>query len=508
MKADASRSPLLKKLAITALRLAIGWHFLHEGVAKHVAEKWTAAGFLTQATGPFASFYHGLASSESAMAVVDPANIYGLIAIGLALFLGVFTRIASAFGILLLTLYYFAYPPFGGTVTAATEGSVFIVNRLFLEAMALVILLVIKEKGYGLYAVKSLVPKLRDTSRDEPAAATRRELLANLATLPILGLIGWGARKNHEKYGVDALSGATIQIGAVDISELKAELPKGKLGEHEISRLVMGGNMIGGWAHARDLKYVSKLFRAYNTESKIFETLRLAEEAGINAINIGFPSNRLLQKYKQVTGSKIKVITQVAPDRKSGDYLVNINKSIDFGVDIIQVQGNQCDWMVRDGKFDKIELMLETIRKQGLVAGLGAHTVDSLIVCQEKGIIPDYYMKTMHHDNYWSAHPRDNRKPFEVDGKCSPNHDEYHNNCFCTFPDRTIAFVEQAKAPVMGFKVLAAGAIQPADGFRWAFKNGADFICVGMFDFQVVQDVNITCAVLNKLQDRKREWFA
>jgi hypothetical protein len=62
--------------------------------------------------------------------------------------------------------------------------------------------------------------------------------------------------------------------------------------------------------------------------------------------------------------------------------------------------------------------------------------------------------------------------------------------------------------PVMGFKVLAAGAISPEDGFNWAFQNGADFICVGMFDFQIVNDVNITIDRLNNLQGRKREWYA
>ncbi|HCC85561.1 MAG TPA: hypothetical protein DEQ06_03000 [Porphyromonadaceae bacterium] len=59
----------------------------------------------------------------------------------------------------------------------------------------------------------------------------------------------------------------------------------------------------------------------------------------------------------------------------------------------------------------------------------------------------------------------------------------------------------------MGFKVLAAGAISPEDGFKWAFQNGADFICVGMFDFQIVNDVNITIDTLNNLQGRKREWY-
>jgi len=62
--------------------------------------------------------------------------------------------------------------------------------------------------------------------------------------------------------------------------------------------------------------------------------------------------------------------------------------------------------------------------------------------------------------------------------------------------------------PVMGFKVLAAGAIHPKSGFKWAFENGADFICVGMFDFQVVDDVNICIETLQQLQNRTRKWYA
>jgi hypothetical protein len=60
---------------------------------------------------------------------------------------------------------------------------------------------------------------------------------------------------------------------------------------------------------------------------------------------------------------------------------------------------------------------------------------------------------------------------------------------------------------VMGHKVLAAGAIEPKDGFEWAFENGADFICVGMFDFQIVKDVNICLDILNGQPVRQREWY-
>jgi len=59
--------------------------------------------------------------------------------------------------------------------------------------------------------------------------------------------------------------------------------------------------------------------------------------------------------------------------------------------------------------------------------------------------------------------------------------------------------------PWIAFKVLAAGAIYPEDGFQFAFNNGADFICVGMYDFQVVEDCNIVLDTLPKVK-RERPW--
>jgi hypothetical protein len=88
------------------------------------------------------------------------------------------------------------------------------------------------------------------------------------------------------------------------------------------------------------------------------------------------------------------------------------------------------------------------------------------------------------------------------------DHNMWHDNLFDTFPDLTLEFINRVKVPVIGFKVLAGGAIHPKDGFRYAFENGADFICVGMFDFQIVDDVNICIDTLQNLQNRKRAWFA
>ena len=63
--------------------------------------------------------------------------------------------------------------------------------------------------------------------------------------------------------------------------------------------------------------------------------------------------------------------------------------------------------------------------------------------------------------------------------------------------------------PFLAYKVLAAGAIHPIDGFKYAFVNGADFISVGMYDFQVREDVNVTKKLFaDKMPERTRPWRA
>ncbi len=505
---------LTTRVVITTLRVAVGWHFLYEGVIKLFSPQWTAYGYLSNTSGFMSGFYHWLAGNSTMLQLVDILNIYGLLLIGLALFTGLFVRAAAIGGFLMLSLYYFAYPPFGASLLWPSDGHLYVVDRNFIEAVIMLFFVFSREKGYGIDAILSL-PRIGSTRKtvsgglsSGPGLRTRREVLKNLVTLPVLGALGFGVFRLKSRYDTDVLSGATIQMNASSLGELRGELPKGRIGSHDISRLVLGGNLIGGWAHARDLIYVSSLFRAYNTEKKIYETLILAEECGINAINIGCSTNALMAKYKRVTGSKIKVISQVAPNMNNGDWFEQINFAVDHGADILQVQGNWCDWLVRDNKLEVIAGMLERIRSQGYTAGLGAHTVDALICCEENGIIPDYYMQTMHHDNYWSAHPRENRLAFEVDGRKYTDHNRFHDNIFCLFPEKTVEFVNRTRVPVMGFKVLAAGALKPEDGFRWAFENGSDFICVGMFDFQIVNDVNITIDILKNLDNRNRGWFA
>jgi len=117
--------------------------------------------------------------------------------------------------------------------------------------------------------------------------------------------------------------------------------------------------------------------------------------------------------------------------------------------------------------------------------------------CVERGIRPDYWVKTLHSDNYWSAEVDLERKDVPEAG--------WKDNNFCLKPQKAIDFMNDLDEPWIAFKTLAAGAIKPEEGFKYAFDNGADFICVGMYDFQIVEDVNIALDTLANV-NRIRPW--
>lgn len=125
---------------LVLLRVVIGWHFLYEGYLKLTTESWSAAGYLTNARGPFAGFFNGLAQSPGWLNWVDQINIWGLTAVGLFLMLGLFSRLSAAVGVLFLAMFYLSNPPWPGVATIPGEGSYLVVNKNLIELSALLVL--------------------------------------------------------------------------------------------------------------------------------------------------------------------------------------------------------------------------------------------------------------------------------------------------------------------------------------------------------------------------------
>jgi thiosulfate dehydrogenase (quinone) large subunit len=128
-------------IAITVLRVLVGWHFLYEGLAKLTSPSWSAAGYMKQARGPFAELFRSLAAQPNLLANADLITMWGLTLVGLCLILGLFTRLASIGGIAFLSLFYLCNPPFVGYFySIPTEGSYLVVNKNLVELCALVVI--------------------------------------------------------------------------------------------------------------------------------------------------------------------------------------------------------------------------------------------------------------------------------------------------------------------------------------------------------------------------------
>ncbi|MCK5470423.1 MAG: DoxX family membrane protein, partial [Cyclobacteriaceae bacterium] len=74
------------------LRIAIGWHFLYEGVSKLFTPGWTSAEYLQMSSWIFAPFFHFISENQTLLGIVDFINIWGLIFVGVGLMLGILTR--------------------------------------------------------------------------------------------------------------------------------------------------------------------------------------------------------------------------------------------------------------------------------------------------------------------------------------------------------------------------------------------------------------------------------
>jgi hypothetical protein len=254
-------------------------------------------------------------------------------------------------------------------------------------------------------------------------------------------------------------------------------LQRGRLGKYEISRLIIGGNLIAGSAHADNLLYQSALMTHYFTTEKILETWTLAEQNGINTTLMRADPHIIehYQKFTRERGGKLQWIAQSAPEQ--GDPVENAQRARDNGAIAMYLHGNVSDTAVKQGKAEEIGRVVVGIRKTGLLAGIGAHLLATVQGCEQAKLDPDFYMFTVNRVNYYSS------------------------------PAAEIAaFMKTIQKPWIGFKVLGAGRDKPPEGFLHAFQKGADFICVGMFDWQVRDDAAFVQEMLAKGIERERPW--
>jgi hypothetical protein len=253
----------------------------------------------------------------------------------------------------------------------------------------------------------------------------------------------------------------------------------GRIGKLEVSRLICGGNLFSGFAHSGNLLYVDGLLKHYFSEDKILETLQMCEESGINTAILRTDEHIIgvLKRYRKECGGKIQWIAQTYP--KVDNLKDNIRLAIDNGAVGAYAQGGIGDTFVKEGKAELIAEVVSFIKQNGLVAGIGSHSMEVPIVAEQQKIDADFYFKTFNSAGYESQDTRD-----------------------------VAALMKTIRKPWIAFKVLGAGRVQPNEGFDLAFKSGADFINVGMYEFQVAQNVGLVREAVQRHDKRERMWAA
>ena len=96
---------IYEKGSLFLLRIGLGWLMFYAGITKVLDPNWSAAGYLNNAK-TFPEFYAWLAS-PSILPFINIVNEWGLTLLGVSLLLGVFVRLSSLGGAMLMLLYYF-----------------------------------------------------------------------------------------------------------------------------------------------------------------------------------------------------------------------------------------------------------------------------------------------------------------------------------------------------------------------------------------------------------------
>jgi hypothetical protein len=286
-------------------------------------------------------------------------------------------------------------------------------------------------------------------------------------------------------------------------SGTEGELPKGRLGHLEISRLLLGGNSAYP-LHPQPGPYV----RIYTDPALQHSGERssrrwlLAEAHGINALVIHTAAGvmDMLREYRHKRGGKIRWIICPTAVMEPGlkEFKEQVAMLLDEGTDAVYIWGVRADDLVARGNPELIAEAVIAVKDKGALCGVGAHDLRVIQECERLQVPADFYIKTLHHHSYPTGpKPEDITAPYkEIPGY------------WCSHPKETIEFMEKVEKPWIAFKVMAAGAIPPANAFRYAFRNGADFILAGMFDFEIAEDVRLIKEILAGDLKRSRPWRA
>jgi hypothetical protein len=270
---------------------------------------------------------------------------------------------------------------------------------------------------------------------------------------------------------IAAAAAARTGAGAEPPGSGRAAMPMIRLGKLEVSRVFLGSNPFFGFTHGNP-QAGGKEMRAWYTKERIMAVLDEAADLGINAVWTPCYADRWIRvwnEYREKGGKLKNWIGQ--PDRMPMEKEIAL--AVNNGATAVCIQGMRIDDQVRNGRWDVIRGWLELIKSHDLPAGMATHSATAHLEAEEKGLPSDFFHQTMYRPDHY----------------VKPGLEE------------SLATIEKLEKPVIGYKVLGAGRINPADTLPYVFKRmkRKDGICVGVFPKknpdEIKENVTLTQAV-------------
>ena len=253
-------------------------------------------------------------------------------------------------------------------------------------------------------------------------------------------------------------------------------LPTMKIGDLEVTRLIVGSNPFTGKSHLDAAADAD--MKDYFSDEQAFAMLRRCEEAGINAVQSrgSMPVMGLIARYR-AAGGKLLWLAQ------SGKNLATFDEELDemmkYSPSAVCIHGELADDLYLTGKLELLGGLLEKIRQKNVPAGICAHFPEVLAYAEENGLAPDYYMASL----YNLTNP-------DRSHDVNPTGERFEDSDI----PKMYEVIRKLSAPTFALKILGAGRRcgsqeQVRAAFTEAFtsmKQG-DGVLVGMFDKYIDQ---------------------
>ena len=301
-----------------------------------------------------------------------------------------------------------------------------------------------------------------DSDKHKSPQIRRREFLSQLSVAVTGSSMALAATQAQSVYAQDSSSPAPL-------------LPTIRLGEHRVTRLIVGSNPISGYSYMGPI--LDRHMKEYFTPERTVEFLWNCERQGINTHQFSRPE-QMSSVFKKLRdrGSKMKFICLHAggPQHSSVEKVVKDTQPI-----AIVHHGGVTDRLFRDGKSSEVHDFVKSVRDTGVPAGVSAHNPDCIKRIADEDWPVDFFMTCF----YYLTRTRkelENMPPVVTLQVSYP--------FFASDPVVMTKVIRQVDQPCLGFKILAAGRLcvnsqKVETAFKFAFENikSTDAVIVGMF---------------------------